>query len=129
MSFLAILPSYIFWHYTAAFGDIVRVWTNFLWFFYNFFSIPLLLKTFFAPWKRIQEGKGEGFNLENIAEAVVTNTIMRVVGAVVRFVMLLFGSFSVLIVFWLGATFFLVWALWPLLIVASLFNGIAAVLS
>lgn len=128
MYYALIVPSYLVWHYGAAFRDITRVWTNFLWFFNNFFSMTLLAKTFFAPWRRIQESRGPGFSLENIAEAVVTNTVMRFMGALMRFVILLVGGIVILFFFWVGVVFFAVWLLLPALLIASFFYGLAVLI-
>lgn len=124
MTFVSILPSYITWHYGEALRDGLRVWTNLLWFLSNFFSLSLLIRTFFAPWKRIQESRGR-LSIENIAEAVVTNTIMRFVGALMRFVVICIGCLAVLATFWLGVVFLVVWLLMPLLCIGSLFYGVS----
>ena len=129
MPYFLIIPSYLAWHYGEAYRDIIRLWTNFLWFFGNFFSLTLLIKTFFAPWKRIKEGRGARFSLENIAEAVVTNTVMRLVGALMRSAVILAGSIAVLAVFWLGILLIAVWTLLPLLLVLSFIYGLTVFIS
>lgn len=114
------------WHYGEALSDIVRVWTNFLWFLYNYFSLPLLLRTFFAPWRRIREERSKkGFSPEDIAETVVTNTVMRLVGALMRLVIIAVGSVVVLAAFWAGLLFYAVWLLMPLLIPVSFIFGLS----
>ncbi len=125
MHVASILPSYVMWHYSIAFRDITRVWTNFLWFFFNFFSLGLLAKSLFAPWRRIREEKGRGFSIERIAEAIVTNTVMRLVGFVMRLVILIIGTAVFLIVFWVGMVFYLVWALYPVVTVVSFVYGLS----
>jgi len=129
MYYTLIFPSYLAWHYGEAYRDIIRLWTNFLWFFGNFFSLTLLIKTFFAPWKRIKEGRGARFSLKNIAEAVVTNTVMRLVGALMRSAVILVGSIAVLAVFWLGILLIAVWTLLPLLLVLSFIYGLTVFIS
>ena len=129
MPYFLIIPNYLAWHYGEAYRDIIRLWTNFLWFFGNFFSLTLLIKTFFAPWKRIKEGRGARFSLENIAEAVVTNTVMRLVGALMRSAVILAGSIAVLAVFWLGILLIAVWTLLPLLLVLSFIYGLTVFIS
>ena len=129
MPYFLIIPNYLAWHYGEAYRDIIRLWTNFLWFFGNFFSLTLLIKTFFAPWKRIKEGRGARFSLKNIAEAVVTNTVMRLVGALMRSAVILVGSIAVLAVFWLGILLIAVWTLLPLLLVLSFIYGLTVFIS
>ena len=127
MAFISLLPSYIAWHYGEALRDGLRVWTNFLWFLSNFFSLSLLSRTLFAPWKRIQESRGK-LSLENIAEMLVTNTIMRLVGALLRSVIIIIGGLAVLVTFWIGILFYIVWLLLPALLFVSLFYGVSLII-
>src|SRR3989344_5618520 len=53
---------YIEWHFIAAPKEILKGWGNILWFGFNYFSVPLLLKTLFAPWRRITWSYGRGFD-------------------------------------------------------------------
>ena len=129
MSYFFIIPSYLIWHYSEALKDITRVWTNFLWFISNFFSLPLLFKTFFAPWKRIEEKRPRGFSLEIIAEVVIANTLMRFVGAVIRFGVVVVGIVAILFVFWFGIFFFVLWLLLPVLAPLSFIYGVANIVS
>ncbi|OHA26237.1 MAG: hypothetical protein A3C06_04585 [Candidatus Taylorbacteria bacterium RIFCSPHIGHO2_02_FULL_46_13] len=130
MSYFLIIPSYVYWHYTEALRDIARVWTNFLWFLYNFFSVSLLTRTLFAPWQRISEKRTRtGLHMEDIAEVVVTNTIMRAVGALLRFILIVVGVLSVLIAFWAGLLFYVLWILLPALIPVSFFYGLSIFVS
>lgn len=126
MSYFFILPSYLTWHYSEAFKDITRVWTNFLWFIFNFFSITILLKTFFSPWRRIQEGRTkEGFHPEDIAEAFVTTTVMRIIGMMLRSFIIIVGLLVTLAVFWGGLLFYAVWMLLPVLVPVSFIYGLS----
>lgn len=128
MSFLAIIPSYLYWHYTEAFKDMTRVWTNVLWFLASFFSLGLLLRTFFAPWRRIAETRKSGtFGVENIAEVIVTNTVMRVLGAVMRLCIIFVGALAILVVFWGGLALYLAWLLLPALAPLSFLYGFLSI--
>jgi hypothetical protein len=124
MSSALILPAYLIWHYTTAFSDIVRLWVNYIWFLYNFFSIPLLAKTLFSPWQRISEHRRRaGFSFEDVAEVITVNTIMRLVGFIIRSIFILIGATAVLLVFWAGLILLLIWALLPILAPASIIHG------
>jgi len=130
MSYLFIVPNYISWHYSQALKDITRVWTNFLWFFFNFFSIGLLAKTFFAPWKRITEGRNrEGFHMEDIAEVLVTNTVMRLIGAMMRSILIIVGTLITIGVFWAGLLFYAAWILLPALLPISFVYGLVHIIA
>lgn len=117
--FLVVTYYYPRWHYTDGFRGIFVVWMNYLWFFYHLFSISLLARTLFAPWKRLGESyrnEAGGIELEKVAETFVVNGVMRFVGALVRLVTIAVGITAISLTFALGALMFVVWALLPLLI-------------
>lgn len=105
--------TYIRWHYGAAFQDITRIWLNYLWFLFHFFSIKLLLKTFFQPFRRVQEEKQKTFNLQDIAETLAINMMMRFVGMVLRTVILAIGLGVILFFFLGGILFYIFWTAFP----------------
>lgn len=123
MKAFLIFPGYFLWHYTLALKDIWHVWTNFLWFVSREFSILTLLGSLFAPWRRVTEGKPAHFNLEKYAEAFVANLMSRLVGAVLRLIIVFIGLCCLLCTMLGGIVFYLVWLLAPLLVVTLLCIG------
>jgi hypothetical protein len=123
MSGTFMLLDFSAWYYTRAFRDIFAVWFNFMWFIVHFFSIPLLLRTLFAPWKRItDESRPKG--VEDFLASHLMNGMSRVLGALVRVTVIACGVLFLL----LGTLgLFLFVALWvclPVLSVAALLYGI-----
>ncbi len=116
---------YIKWHYTDAFIDLIGIIRNFLFFFYNLFSIKILFKTLFSPFHRMTEVYDKrGFNLEKLAEAFIVNSLMRAVGALLRIMLIITGIFFILLTFIFGAFFVIAWAIAPLLIVILFLIGL-----
>ena len=118
------IADYIIWHYTRAFADIAHLTGNFLLFGYNFFSIPLLLRTLFKPFHRIQDSSGRGLDLGIIAQNFIFNTAVRVIGAVLRICVLTVGiAFEIAVA--VGALLtFIVWLVLPALVPAMAVTGI-----
>ncbi len=114
---------YTYWHYTHAPRDIFQIWKNFLWFFLNFFSIPLLLMSLFAPFERLDEKPRKGFDLEAIGEALIVNILMRIVGFAVRAGTIAIGLVFLAVTFFGGILFLLAWLLMPLLILSLIVAG------
>jgi hypothetical protein len=81
---------YFTWHYSRAFKDLLHTWANFFWFLIQFFSISLLLRTLFSPFKRIEDEQTH-IGLENFFETLVMNVVSRIVGAIARLSILLIG--------------------------------------
>lgn len=124
---LAFVPQYLFWHYTRALREMFAVFGNFFWFLYHFFSIPLLLKTFFSPFERLGEEYKKGLNMEALLGTFVINMVMRIVGIVVRALVVLAGFSALLLLCLVYAGAFLVWLAAPLLVPFLLIAGFIGV--
>lgn len=120
--------AYFSWHYTSAFREAFVIWKNFLVFFYDFFSISLLFKTFFSPWRRLDEDKPGILNIQDFISVLIINTLMRLVGAIARFFVITIGLCTLALTLILEALFFMVWLLLPLLVPALLITGITFLL-
>ena len=129
MLFLSVIHDYFVWHYTRAFKELFHVWLNSLWFIVHFFSIPQLAKAWFAPFKRITEAKRPGLNFEDLAGYVIINLMSRIVGAILRTVLIGLGILFIVLAVALGFSFTLVWILLPVIIVTALVLGISFLFS
>lgn len=116
MNFLSIIPYYLAWHYSRGLRDYFKVWKNILWFVWNFFSITILLKTFFAPFKRLKEKYQGGLDIENFFTALITTTIMRLVGMTMRAVVIAPGLVAFLVCFFGGLAGIIIWIVLPFIL-------------
>lgn len=115
---------YLHWHYGRAFGDVWGIWKDLSWFGYHFFSIGLLFKTLFAPFHRVQLSYGRGLDINRIVESAIINTIMRLVGFLLRSVVIFFGLvFEIFLVLMLPIIMF-VWVFLPFLVLFFALFGI-----
>ena len=124
MLFVAIMHHYFLWHFGRAFGEILHVWKNLLWFVFHFFSIGALLKSWFAPWKRITQERGENWNMEDLAGFILIGFISRLVGFIIRSTVVLLGLTALLLVTVGGIATFLFWVAAPVVLVGLLGYGI-----
>jgi len=129
MLFLNIMHHYILWHYVSAFGEIAHISKNFFWFTVHFFSLPQLIRSYFAPWKRMTEERGDVFNFEEMAGFVIVNILSRVVGATLRTCIILAGLIAILIVLIGTIITFIFWVLAPAAIITCLILGITLLFS
>jgi hypothetical protein len=118
---------YIRWHYSMAIRDLVGIIGNFFWFFYELFSIPLFLKTFFVPFHRLEEQKTKAFKPEIWFENFVVNTLMRLVGAGLRTVLILFGVLFLVLTFIIGSLVLVTWILAPLMLTFLVASGVTLI--
>lgn len=122
-----LLFDYLTWHYTSAYRYALLVWANFMWFIVHFFSLPLLFRTLFSPWKRMREEYHRG-GFEDIAGVVIVNAMSRLVGFLVRFFFIVLGFLSLLVLV-VGLLFwFILWTFFPILLLAATLSGIKFIL-
>lgn len=114
---MAIISIFGKWYYGEAVRDILRRWKNFIIFALEYFSIPLLLKTLFAPWKRDITKKTRGFDFKKFIEYISFNLISRTIGFSVRIVTIFVGILFFLLIVVSGALFFLIWLFLPLIFI------------
>ena len=105
------------------------VYLNFLWFVTNFFSIPNLLATFVSPFMRMQEGFSRGFDPEDIAAVIVVNILMRIVGVVMRTVVIAAGLVCLGVVFVGGLVIMALWIFVPFIVIGLFMAGVTTLLA
>ena len=124
MKGILLIPYYLRWHYGPALKNALAIISNIIWFLWHFFSIGILSKTLFAPWERLQEKREKGLNIEGFLGTLLLNTVMRLVGAIVRLIFILIGLVSILATIIASAIFLCVWLVLPLAIIFSIAFGI-----
>ncbi len=129
MLFVSILHHYLLWHYTHAFLEIFHVWTNFFWFIVNFFSIPQLLRSLFSPWKRITEERKRSFDFEDIAGVVIIGLFSRLIGFILRSVIIIIGFFALIFLLVFLFIVYTFWLLAPAFMIGSLVYGVILMFS
>ena len=83
---------YLKFHFIQGPREIVRMTANFLIFFWHYFSVGLLARTLFSPWKRIYVPKTiSGFRPDEWFNRVTFNLISRTIGAFIRSFVILTG--------------------------------------
>lgn len=80
----------------------------------DYFSIDLLLRTFFSPFRQISAGQVRG-PLGVQMRALLDRIISRVIGAMIRLVMIIVGIFAIILYTLIGGLMVLVWGIIPVL--------------
>ncbi len=86
------------------------------------FSLDVLLKTLFSPWKRIVSTPGRG--LDEKMRAMVDNLVSRVIGFIVRTIVLISAVVILVVTAVVGLTMAVIWPLLPFLGVGLLIWGL-----
>jgi hypothetical protein len=83
------------------------------------FSIPLLLKTFFAPFRQISANE-TGDDINSRFRAWGDRMFSRVIGAFLRFFMIIFGILVLLAMMVVSAVRLILWPIFPFMPVTGL---------
>lgn len=125
----SFFPQYILWHYSHGFATFFHVWGNFIWGTEHFFGIGNLGKSLFSPWKRMTETRHGKWNFEAVAGALVVNFMSRLMGFVIRLILIFIGSTALLIVISVGVLSLVTWIFAPIVIGACFGYGLYIIMS
>ncbi len=119
-----LIFKWINWHYFETPKNLLLAFWNFLVFNFNYFSVALLLRTFFSPWRKYRESYGRGFDPKVFVWAFVNNMISRGLGMVVRSVMILVGLILEVLIFFGGIVSLLIWIFLPPFLLIIFWSGL-----
>lgn len=88
----------------------------------QYFSITLLLKTLFAPWKRDIKPTSK-MPLDMVFRTLIENFISRGIGFIIRAFAISIGLASTILIFFFCIFLMLFWILLPVLIIYIVFRG------
>jgi len=114
---------FFYWWYLEAPARNFKIVLAFILRTIDTFSIPILFKTLFAPWKR-DIISTENLSLNERFQVWIWNLISRLVGAVIRSVTIFTGLIFILIVAILGIFLWLLWFLLPFIFIFLVFYGL-----
>lgn len=120
MKIITIAFGYLKWHYSKALKSLINIWQNFLVFLFQFFSIKLLLKNFFDPWKRMADPYPKSFSFKDYFFAFIINLIVRLVGILMRLCLLIIGLSTCLLFCILLPIILIIWFVLPAIIIFML---------
>ncbi|OHA08279.1 MAG: hypothetical protein A3B37_02860 [Candidatus Sungbacteria bacterium RIFCSPLOWO2_01_FULL_59_16] len=104
------------WHYGDGFRRTANLSVSIVIGCFNYFSVRELARTIFLPWHRVIEGYGRGFDPSTFFFTLGGNIISRILGAIVRLVVIAVGLVVSAGAAFLGAAWVALWPLLPFLI-------------
>ena len=115
-----ILMEWLVWQFYEMPKFLFQVWSNYFIFATNYFSLALLLRTFFSPWKRYKWRYPKGFDVVEFFNTLISNTISRILGAFMRIILIVLGICLQVFVAIAGLVIFIVWLLIPFVVLAGI---------
>lgn len=116
--------SYFKWHYSDSLKDAAVIWRDFLFFIYHFFSLKYLVLSFFKPWRRMGEVYDGGLNISDFLETIIINTILRLIGMLIKTATFILGITAEILVFFGGAIFLIFWFFLPVIFITLFLKGL-----
>lgn len=110
-----IVLSLFQWWYGRGWLSAIKHSTNRIKNTYRLFSIPILLQTIFSPWRRIMTAPGA--SIGDHVRAAVDNTVSRLVGFIVRIIVLITAGVLLLLASIVSLLELLSWPLLPIAMV------------
>ena len=118
---------FFYWLFVESTARVARTWFFFLRFGLNFFSVPLLLRTFFSPWHRYWYGYPKDFNPVELFYAVFGNLMSSVIGVILRSLFILLGIIFDVFVFVIGLAVLIFWITLPFAAIYIFYWGITLI--
>lgn len=83
-----------------------------------------MLRSWFLPWKRVTEERKKKWDPEDFFGSLLINLLSRIIGALMRTLVIITGLLALTIVFVGGVFTYLVWTVAPALIVFLIIMGV-----
>jgi ATP-dependent Clp protease ATP-binding subunit ClpA len=105
---------FLSWHYTRGLDNFFNKWIFSVKWIIHYFSLHLLLRTLFSPYKRmIEVDRSPGFDFQRYFENLTFNLISRGIGAIVRLALFFSGLIMFVVMFYAGAIGMLFFIIFP----------------
>jgi len=114
-----IFAVWLEWQFYEVPRFLLQIWANYFIFAVNFFSFTLLVKTFFSPWRRYRWRYPRGFDIGEFFSTLISNFFSRILGALMRVVLIVAGICFQLFVALSGLIIFIAWLFLPLIVIAG----------
>ncbi|TSC94797.1 MAG: hypothetical protein CEN87_331 [Parcubacteria group bacterium Licking1014_1] len=115
-----IIISWFLWCFYEMPRFLIQIWRNYLLFGLNYFSVPLLFKTLFSPWRRYRWNYPKSFDIKEFFNTLISNSFSMVLGAMCRIVLIIIGILGQVVIFSAGLTAIILWILAPFIIIGGI---------
>ena len=123
-----LLSQYLVWQFYDVPKKLILIWQDLLLFNLNYFSIILLLKTLFFPWRRYKWFYEKGFDIRKHFETFFSNLISRVLGFIVRSLLIIIGLVFEIVIFFFGFIVLFSWLFLPFILISGFIFGLRIIL-
>ena len=122
-----LMVGFLQWWYTRGWSGFVHGLVNKLRNMADFFSLGLLLKTLFSPFRQISAYASDNANIQQRIQEFFDKLLSRVIGAIVRIIVIISGIVTLTVMVIFGVILFIIWPLMPLMPIAGVVMAIMGV--
>lgn len=115
-----IFVDWLVWQFYEMPKFLLLVWKNYILFALNFFSLPTLLKSLFSPWRKYRWNYPKVINLGEFFATLISNTFSRIMGVIMRVVLIFVGAVFQVFVILAGLVAFILWLMVPFIIILGI---------
>lgn len=112
-----LIVEFFTWWYGRGFVELFKRFGGLMSSVWQRFSVAILLKTLFAPWRRITTEGGR--SMQEQSRALVDNLVSRLVGFTIRFFVIIAALITMTLLIVVGVVFIIGWPLAPPLVLLS----------
>ena len=116
------------WQFFDVPRAILKAWWAFLCFNLDYFSLPILFKTFFSPWRRYHYPYGRIFEIKENTQVFIFNAMSRIIGSILRTAFIILGLSVEILILVGGLIIVLAWLVLPFFLIFGLIFGIKLLL-
>lgn len=118
-----LLAWWFSWYFLETPRALLRIAGNFLRFGLNYFSVPLLVRTLFTPWRQYLWKYPRGFDLREYSQVFFSNLISRFLGALARVFLMVLAVVTEIFLLVAGFLIFFLWLFGLPIALALIFFG------
>jgi ATP-dependent Clp protease ATP-binding subunit ClpC len=120
---------FIAWYYGLGLKKLIGIWKNYVEFIWYNFSVANFIKTLFSAWRRdVSRVNVRGLHPLIFLQTLVENIFTRIIGAIIKIIMIFIALILELFVTVLGLFVFLLWVTVPLALLFSLGEIVASII-
>lgn len=115
-----ILIEWIAWHFYETPKFLFSVWKNYILFALNYFSILILIKSLFSPWRKYTWKYPKIVEFREFLNTLISNFFSRLLGAIMRVFLIIAGILSQVLIVFAGLIVFVLWFLVPIIVLVGI---------
>jgi hypothetical protein len=115
-----IISEWLSWQFYEMPKFLFGVWKNYIVFASNYFSLPILLKSLFSPWRRYRWNYPKGFQVGEFLSTLISNFFSRIMGFIMRIFLIISGIIFQIFVLLAGLVILLLWIFLPFTILTGI---------